>query len=1140
MIITREKGMRMWGGGGGNSSASGASSGGGFTLSVKEGDGTGNAYTDYTYESGVLTLNKGTEFVTADFFSKLFAAYDANGNLIDINDTTTTLNNIKFKAGAWTDQYLSALGQNSSGGGGGGVDLSAVWQSLTTNTDTFANEKIDTNHIPNLSWSKITSGKPTSLAGYGITDANISNGVITLGSNTITPLTSSSSLAWGKLTGTPTTLSGYGITDAYSSTASHTANTVLAAPNGSNGAATFRALVAADIPDLSSTYATASRATTLEGYFTNGVAKTAAKLNTGTSTYSAWGQTYWSNGVPNSISGNMTNVGSITMSGHHYMANNTFMYWKDNPESGDAVNMSILEFTASNNLHVGYGSAPNYNTYINGYNVYLRYGASRESGLMLDSSGNIGIGTTSPSYKLHVNGYTSTTRLYLSSNVYLEYNSGNSGVHLVGAGFYSDSYVSALGSNSSGGGGSGIDLVAMWNSLTNTTSDVYANTKIATAHIPDMSSTYGYAKTSQLSGYLPLTGGTITLSSIDGLTINKSGNTAGMIRFTSGSTLLGYLGFYGAENPACNVGGSYYGLLHTNNFGNFAYALYGGTDIGATSSSTKDLNTYTTVGSYYLNLSVNAQYVSNKPSATNAAFRLWVTASTGTSDNYRRQRFQYYNAVGAYERYTNDNGSSWSSWYAVQTDLSQYLLLSGGTMTGSLTVNNNSVTALGYNVKFDVDTSREIGLAWLNTSGTRVASVTYHNTAQNIIINPIGSANTYSDAVGKYSLIVGNNKLTYNTYTILHSNNTYVTSGKGYINGTEITTISGNAATASMLSYSHTNEINFKGGMQTNCYFNYRNADSDAEDGSTTAVNYKFCNYTRNTDYTTVTAGTFVGALSGNATTATTLQTSRTIWGQSFNGSDNVSGAMTGVTSITMSSSLIMANNTYVWIKDSNGTSNRMLGLNSSNQYFLGFDAKNNGYDGYIDANNLYLRCTTNLYLQTSVVTLNASARISKGAASGSLLYIGDSNNSGWVCFQDMCSQTGTGDTYWSIRNGGNALFKEVTATSDERKKNIISETKFDVKDIASARSVLFEWKEDDEKKIHGGSIAQDWLGIADSFITEGDTGYYSLNYGALALCSAITIARETVKHGNEIERLKKEVVKLRERVAELEERRVA
>ena len=80
--------------------------------------------------------------------------------------------------------------------------------------------------------------KGTTLADYGITDANINNGIITLGGNTITPLTSidNSDLpdsgvtagtyksvtvnAKGIVTaGTnPTTLSGYGITDAYTKT----------------------------------------------------------------------------------------------------------------------------------------------------------------------------------------------------------------------------------------------------------------------------------------------------------------------------------------------------------------------------------------------------------------------------------------------------------------------------------------------------------------------------------------------------------------------------------------------------------------------------------------------------------------------------------------------------------------------------------------------------------------------------------------------------------------------------------------------------------------------------------------------------------------------------------------------------------
>lgn len=42
----------------------------------------------------------------------------------------------------------------------------------------------------------------------------------------------------------------------------------------------------------------------------------------------------------------------------------------------------------------------------------------------------------------------------------------------------------------------------------------------------------------------------------------------------------------------------------------------------------------------------------------------------------------------------------------------------------------------------------------------------------------------------------------------------------------------------------------------------------------------------------TVTATTFVGSLSGNASTATALQTARTLWGQSFNGTANVNGCI--------------------------------------------------------------------------------------------------------------------------------------------------------------------------------------------------------------------------------------------------------
>lgn len=66
-----------------------------------------------------------------------------------------------------------------------------------------------------VAWSGVGS-KPTTLSGYGITDAKIANGVITLGSNTITPLTShqtvsnkNATLAWA----TTSTIATIGSTD---------------------------------------------------------------------------------------------------------------------------------------------------------------------------------------------------------------------------------------------------------------------------------------------------------------------------------------------------------------------------------------------------------------------------------------------------------------------------------------------------------------------------------------------------------------------------------------------------------------------------------------------------------------------------------------------------------------------------------------------------------------------------------------------------------------------------------------------------------------------------------------------------------------------------------------------------------------
>ena len=143
MILTKDKGMRMWGGGfGGGSGGSGGSGSGG-------GGGVTEAWVDANY-------------VSKEFFSRLFKAYDSAStpNEVEPNDMSSTITNIKAMFGLWTEQFLSAMGQGSGGGGGGGIDVNRMWQELATNDPTHI---IDDSHIPTLAMSKI-SGLASALS----------------------------------------------------------------------------------------------------------------------------------------------------------------------------------------------------------------------------------------------------------------------------------------------------------------------------------------------------------------------------------------------------------------------------------------------------------------------------------------------------------------------------------------------------------------------------------------------------------------------------------------------------------------------------------------------------------------------------------------------------------------------------------------------------------------------------------------------------------------------------------------------------------------------------------------------------------------------------------------------------------------
>lgn len=182
-------------------------------------------------------------FVTKSFFNALFTALQSDNTPIPVNDpnVATLIASIKANVGFWTNQYISSLGQNSSGGGGGGGTGDVTWDLLASSSDTrpiahshlseaLANYALtaqiptNNNQLSNGAGyitSSALNGYATQLwvttQGYSTpssvsqqmqTYANLTNGVITIGDNSITPITSVSGTIWGKSFTNGGTISG--------------------------------------------------------------------------------------------------------------------------------------------------------------------------------------------------------------------------------------------------------------------------------------------------------------------------------------------------------------------------------------------------------------------------------------------------------------------------------------------------------------------------------------------------------------------------------------------------------------------------------------------------------------------------------------------------------------------------------------------------------------------------------------------------------------------------------------------------------------------------------------------------------------------------------------------------------------------
>lgn len=872
-----------------------------------------NAYITPAYPFSDLQVltNSGNAVSVKDYLSLFIPHY---------NQTTGELESIESPVPLWSQGEVSALGYDGSGGGGGGgADLSAVWATLTGNTGTYKDYQINIGHLTSaLSNYALSSSLATVATSGSYNDL----------SNKPTIPTAQIQSDWNQTTTTAKdyiknkpTIPAAQIQSDWNQTSTSAKDYIKNKPTN----------VSAFTNDAN--YVTSSLLnTTLESYATTSAMNTELakylKLTGGT------------------LSGNLTIERSGTAGGKVIATNS---------------NGSVAIYTATQR---GLWDETNSKWIVatNGTNTFML-------------SGNVGINTTSPSYQLHVNGYSYATRYYTNSENYIGGSSsqlylsigntnpivatstyvrrgtsegdaaitlgtssyrwantysvlGNFSGLLTASGniktasyieigdyrivadtantalkvvnkdgttavnFYATGENSALGVNTSGGGGGsdGASLEAVWTSLGSSTG-TYGSSQINASHLTTALNGYATQSWVNQQGFLTSyteTDPVFTASAAHGITSsditswnNKVSNVQADWNATSGlavilnkptnlvtttslaTTLQGYVTALGTNDPyiTWTRNGVANNILPPS-----AYSLYLQTETSIASITSNKI-TYTKVSK------LNA---GSLPVSDNNNVLLNVARTNGSTYGsqlaFSSTQYLYFRAFGNASADTTQRwkrvafNEDWEVPYTIGSWSKIIRITNYGTIQLSVRLAQSSQSAT---YMFIISTSNNNSRCYQIASGNYASNsefairVTRQST--NSFDVEIKSDYAYSSATTStcYASWIVNGIMTGSTYPSV-SIYTEVTAGGGTVSSGNFTTVR-NADLVNATIYSPSLHLT-------------------ASDGTAPM---------------TVTSTTMVANL--QAEYASRLKTARTLWGQSFDGSANVSGNMTGVGSLDAS-----------------------------------------------------------------------------------------------------------------------------------------------------------------------------------------------------------------------------------------------